>query len=158
MFQLAVPDQTPDGPAALTAEEACGVLEARMREGEPDVFRVVRVTDGTGRHVTGAYLLNEGVSTDDAAPPLADLLSRFGRPVTEEEVREMANDVMNAEETVRRLRACGMKITRGTLRLGLKQRVFPFGDCVETEGGGVVYIYRLLLEAWIAERFGGAET
>ncbi|MBR3570646.1 MAG: hypothetical protein IKN96_07615 [Oscillibacter sp.] len=72
----------------------------------------------------------------------------------------MPGDLMTTEETVRRLREVGMKTSRETLREGLAQRVFPFGDCVLTDKSPVCYIYRPLLERWIAERFteggGGA--
>ncbi|MBR0281025.1 MAG: hypothetical protein IJQ81_05445 [Oscillibacter sp.] len=61
---------------------------------------------------------------------------------------------MTTEEAVARLREVGMRTSRETLREGLAQRVFPFGDCVLTDKSPVCYIYRALLEKWIAERFG----
>lgn len=65
----------------------------------------------------------------------------------------MKEDVLTAEKAVARLRQAGMKISRETLRMGLEQRVFPFGDCVRTDASPVCWIYRVLLENWIAERF-----
>lgn len=62
-------------------------------------------------------------------------------------------DVLTAEETVNRLREVGMKISRETLRKGLEQRVFPFGDCVRADNAPVCWIYKKLLEHWISERF-----
>ncbi|MBQ9617529.1 MAG: hypothetical protein IJR48_04115 [Oscillibacter sp.] len=71
----------------------------------------------------------------------------------------MKGDVLTTEAAVLRLRAAGTKISRETLRAGLEQRVFPFGDCVRAEKSPVCWIYRKLLEDWIAERFpeGGDE-
>lgn len=67
-------------------------------------------------------------------------------------------DIMTAGEAVERLREAGMHISRETLREGLAQRVFSFGDCILTDKGTVCHIYRPLLEKWISERFteGGA--
>lgn len=71
----------------------------------------------------------------------------------------MKEDVLTTEAAVIRLREAGMKISRETLRAGLEQRVFPFGDCVRAEKSPVCWVYRRLLEDWIAERFreGGNE-
>lgn len=47
----------------------------------------------------------------------------------------------------------GFKVTVPRLQMGLRQRVYPFGDAVEMPGGTFVYaIYSVLLERWIAER------
>ena len=67
-----------------------------------------------------------------------------------------AKSLMTVEEAVVRLREIGMKTSRETLREGLAQRVFPFGDCILMEKSPVCYIYRPLLERWIAERFTSA--
>ena len=71
------------------------------------------------------------------------------------------NGLMTVEDAVKRLREVGMKTSRETLREGLAQRVFPFGDCVLMDKSPVCYIYRPLLEQWIAERFpleGGGDA
>ena len=47
----------------------------------------------------------------------------------------------------------GYKITVVRLEMGLRQRVYPFGDAVEMPGGSFVYaVYSTLLDKWIAER------
>lgn len=47
----------------------------------------------------------------------------------------------------------GYKITTARLEMGLRQRVFPFGEAVEMKGGQYTYaIYTTLLDKWIAER------
>ena len=68
--------------------------------------------------------------------------------------------LMTVEDAVKRLREVGMSTSRETVREGLAQRVFPFGDCVLMEKSPVCYVYRPLLERWIAERFteGGGEA
>ena len=51
----------------------------------------------------------------------------------------------------------GLKVTVPRIQMGLRQRVYPFGDAVEMPGGTYVYaIYSTLLERWIAERSEGA--
>ena len=51
------------------------------------------------------------------------------------------------------LEANGFKITVMRLEMGLRQRVYPFGDAIEMPGGTYVYaVYSTLLERWIAER------
>lgn len=51
------------------------------------------------------------------------------------------------------LRAHGMPITEVKLGMGLRQRVFPFGDAVEMPGGEWSYaVYEHLLMKWIEER------
>lgn len=56
-------------------------------------------------------------------------------------------------EAVKVLTAHGYKITVNRLQMGLRQRVYPFGDAVEMKGGTWVYaVYSVLLERWIAER------
>lgn len=58
------------------------------------------------------------------------------------------------EQAAERLRALGMKITAPTIREGMAQGRFPFGDYIKTEKSCVCYVYPRLLERWISERFG----
>lgn len=56
-------------------------------------------------------------------------------------------------EAVKVLAEYGYKITVNRLQMGLRQRVYPFGDAVEMPGGSWAYaVYSVLLERWIAER------
>lgn len=61
-------------------------------------------------------------------------------------------EVLTPEKTSEYLRACGMHISAETVRWGLQQKVFPFGDVVE--GGKVprFFVYKKLLDQWAAER------
>lgn len=53
------------------------------------------------------------------------------------------------------LRERGMSTSADTLRAGIQQGVFPFGDCVALPSGGATYtIYQRLLDRWIEERAG----
>lgn len=63
-------------------------------------------------------------------------------------------DAMTAAEATEYLRALGLKISAETIREGIQQKVFPFGDCVITTDGKVkwCYIYRAKLDEWISER------
>lgn len=57
------------------------------------------------------------------------------------------------KEAVQILKEHGYTITEARLDMGLRQRVFPFGDAVEMPGGEWSYtIYTPLLDRWIAER------
>ena len=60
------------------------------------------------------------------------------------------SSTITPQEAVDRLREAGMKIGPQTLREGILQRVFPFGDAVEMEDP-VFWIYPRKLEAWIEE-------
>ena len=62
-------------------------------------------------------------------------------------------EALTAAEATERLRAEGLKISPETVRHGIQQGVFPFGDCV-TEDGKVkwCYIYGSKLDAWIRDR------
>lgn len=62
-------------------------------------------------------------------------------------------NALTAAEATERLRAAGLRISPETLRSGIQQGVFPFGDCV-ADGSKVkwCYIYSNLMEEWIAER------
>lgn len=70
------------------------------------------------------------------------------------EYRELVErcGVLTPEEAKERLRAAGMKISADTIRMGIQQKVFPFGDVILTGKHNPVYlIYRKPMEAWIAE-------
>ena len=57
------------------------------------------------------------------------------------------------KEAVQILKDHGFAITEARLDMGLRQRVFPFGDAVEMPGGeGSYTIYTSLLDRWILER------
>lgn len=57
------------------------------------------------------------------------------------------------KEAVQILKEHGFTITEARLDMGLRQRVFPFGDAVEMPGGEWSYtIYTPLLDRWIEER------
>lgn len=60
---------------------------------------------------------------------------------------------LTAQEATERLRAAGLRISPDTLRAGIQQGVFPFGNCI-TDGDKVkwCYIYDKQMEAWIRER------
>lgn len=60
---------------------------------------------------------------------------------------------LSTRQTIEKLRAAGLSISDDTLRNGLEQRVFPFGNVIRTSSGNpVVYIYGKLLDEWIEER------
>jgi hypothetical protein len=62
---------------------------------------------------------------------------------------------INAEEAAAMLRKVGISITAKTIRAGLRQRVFPFGDYIEAESKDekpTVKIYTKLLRKFIEER------
>lgn len=47
----------------------------------------------------------------------------------------------------------GLEITVARLEMGLRQKVYPFGEAVEMKGGRYTYtVYSVLLDKWIAER------
>lgn len=65
----------------------------------------------------------------------------------------MAIQTLTVEKTVEVLRGLGMKISTETLRDGIEQGCFTFGYCVRRRSGGpVYYVYKALLDHWIAER------
>lgn len=59
---------------------------------------------------------------------------------------------LTVEEACAELRSAGLKISPETIRMGLKQKRFPFGDCIVSEKSVRCYVYKKLLEDWIAER------
>ncbi len=61
--------------------------------------------------------------------------------------------VLRVKEAQRILAENGFTATVTRLEMGLRQKVYPFGDAVEMPGGTWVYaVYSVLLERWIAER------
>lgn len=61
--------------------------------------------------------------------------------------------VLRVKEAQRILAENGFTATVARLEMGLRQRVYPFGDAVEMKGGTWVYaVYSVLLDKWIAER------
>lgn len=64
----------------------------------------------------------------------------------------MIRTLMAAEAT-ERLRAEGIRISPETIRAGLQQKVFPFGDCVMVDGKPKwCYVYASMLESWRKKR------
>lgn len=62
-------------------------------------------------------------------------------------------NAMTAAEATEYLRSLGLKISAETIREGIQQKVFPFGDCITTDGKVKwCYIYKAKLDEWIAER------
>ncbi len=64
-------------------------------------------------------------------------------------------EALTAAEATEILRNAGLRITPETIRDGIQKKVFPFGDCILAEDGKKVkwcYIYKALLDRWIAER------
>ena len=60
---------------------------------------------------------------------------------------------LKVKEAADILAANGYKITVVRLEMGLRQRVFPFGEAIQMESGQWVYaVYSTLLDKWIAER------
>lgn len=61
--------------------------------------------------------------------------------------------VLRVKEAQQILKENGFTVTVPRLEMGLRQRVYPFGDAVEMKGGTWVYaVYSVLLDKWIAER------
>ncbi|MBR1749907.1 MAG: hypothetical protein IJ740_03350 [Ruminococcus sp.] len=52
------------------------------------------------------------------------------------------------------LKEHGMSITEVKLDMGLRQKVFPFGDAIEMQSEWDYIIYEHLLMEWISERDG----
>lgn len=62
-------------------------------------------------------------------------------------------EVLTAAEATERLRAEGLRISPETVRAGIQQGVFPFGDCVmENEKVKWCYVYQTKLDAWILDK------
>lgn len=69
----------------------------------------------------------------------------------------MIRKPITPEEAADKLRALGMRISPATVREGMAQKIFPFGDYIKTNTSCVCYVYPSLLEQWIRERFGDDE-
>lgn len=64
-------------------------------------------------------------------------------------------NAIQVKEAADILKEHGFTVTVQRLNMGLRQRVYPFGDAVEMPGGSWVYaIYTTLLYKWIEERSG----
>ena len=62
-------------------------------------------------------------------------------------------ETLTVAEATEKLRALGLRISAETLRKGLEQGVFPFGEHIQGRTGGNCYfIYRRLFDAWVKER------
>lgn len=62
-------------------------------------------------------------------------------------------NAIQVKEAADILKEHGFAVTVQRLNMGLRQRVYPFGDAVEMPGGSWVYaIYTTLLYKWIDER------
>ena len=60
---------------------------------------------------------------------------------------------ISVREAQKILEEHGYKVTVARIEMGLRQRVYPFGEAVEMKGGSFVYaVYTTLLERWISER------
>ncbi len=64
----------------------------------------------------------------------------------------MTIETMSVEEATEKLRAMGVPISPTVLRLGLQQKIYPFGDYIATDKSCRCYIYTRLFEQWVAER------
>lgn len=69
----------------------------------------------------------------------------------------MRIEILTPRDTAEYLRNRGMSTSEDTIRKGLDQRVFPFGDVVQTGSSPVYYIYRALLDKWAEERTTGRD-
>lgn len=63
----------------------------------------------------------------------------------------MASGILNIQETTEQLHRWGMKISPETVRFGIQQRVFPFGDCISGEKHPIFFVYEKLLNEWAAQ-------
>ena len=64
----------------------------------------------------------------------------------------MIIESMTVEEATKRLRALGGKITTPTLREGIAQGQFPFGNYIKTEKSCVCYVWTRLFNEWVSAR------
>ena len=69
------------------------------------------------------------------------------------QIREVENmiETLTPREAADYLRSIGMGTSAETIRKGIEQGVFPFGDAVKTGEGYTYYIYRGRLERWIRD-------
>ena len=62
-------------------------------------------------------------------------------------------ETITTAEAAETLRTLGMKISPETVRNGLEQGKFPFGECIKKENGRNVYhVYKKMFNDWISER------
>ena len=67
--------------------------------------------------------------------------------------------VVSIADATERLRAEGMKISRETLREGIKQGAYPFGVGIKGADGGMVFqVFQRKLDEWIREVSDECET
>lgn len=64
----------------------------------------------------------------------------------------MSIESMTVEEATQRLRALGVKITASTLREGIAQGQFPFGNYIKTEKSCVCFVWTRLFNEWVSAR------
>ena len=64
----------------------------------------------------------------------------------------MSIESMTVEEATQRLRALGVKITAPTLREGIAQGQFPFGNYIKTEKSCVCFVWTRLFTEWVSAR------
>lgn len=67
-------------------------------------------------------------------------------------------ETITVEETTQLLRKLGMKISNTTIYRGIQQRVFPWGDYIQGEKGPIYFVYRVMLDDWIADRTMGRKV
>lgn len=63
-------------------------------------------------------------------------------------------ETLTLEAATERLRAEGLKMSKDTLKNGIQQGIFPFGACVERDGGKApwCYIFPVMMEEWLDQR------
>ena len=59
---------------------------------------------------------------------------------------------MTPQAAVEVMRDAGISTSPETVRAGIKQGVFPFGDYIQAEKSPVYIIYKRKLEEWLEER------
>ena len=59
---------------------------------------------------------------------------------------------MTPQAAVEVMRDAGISTSPETVRAGIKQGVFPFGDYIQVEKSPVYIIYKRKLEEWLEER------
>lgn len=65
---------------------------------------------------------------------------------------DLTIEIITPDEACQRMRAAGINISPVIIRGGIKQKVFPFGDAVETEKGHRFFVYARLLTEWMEQR------
>lgn len=60
-------------------------------------------------------------------------------------------DTMTPLEASEELKKLGLHISAETIRRGLEQRVFPFGDAIQCDKSSKYFVYRKYFEQWLAE-------